>query len=72
MEPGCWIKSSRFGRAVLISVEDRWFNLRYEAVHNISNQTIWVYNNDNEVKFIGPPDEQSKRILSLRRPYSQL
>jgi len=67
--PGCWIESKRFGPAVLISIQEGWFNLRYKARHLATQQTIWVGNADRGIKFLRPADEESKHVLTLTGPY---
>ena len=69
LEPGCWIDSKRFGRAVLVTCVGGIFRLRYKATHNGTGQTLWIANTDQEVTFVSPPDCMSRLVLSLDGPY---
>lgn len=69
LQPGCWIESKRFGLAVLVTVEDGWYKIRYEANHLATSTPLWVLNVDKNVKFKAPPDEKSKQVLAMEGPY---
>lgn len=72
MESGSWVESARFGRAVLLREEKQgWYSLRYEATHTATGETLWVYNCDDDVTFLDPPDNLSRYVLTLKGPYGK-
>lgn len=66
---GCWVTSKRFGRAVLISLEEGWYRIRYRAEHLATRSTIWVLHGEGHVTFLRPADEESLHVLGLEGPF---
>jgi len=67
--PGCWVRSWRFGECVLSRIENGVCYLRYKAAHLATGKTIWVAIGDDKVKFLRPPNDLSKVVLTLEGPY---
>lgn len=80
---GCWVETERWGEAVVIEMTPTHIGLRYRAnrcIHNAEGNAvgyegkdIWVANGENpwECKFLRPPDEVSRHVLTLRGPYGE-
>lgn len=71
IKPGDWMESTRFGPCVCIEERDDHYALRYEAIHNLSGKTLWVWNGDSKANctFLRPADELSRHVLTLTGPY---
>ena len=72
IEPGCWIKSKNYGLAICTDVSDGgWVSLRYEAVRQSDQKTIWVANGDRieNCEWDGFPNAVSRVVAKMTGPY---